>query len=179
MVLPEANAFAEAVHRYSDVIMSAMASQITAVSMVSSTVCSDAYNKKTKNRVTGLYEGKLPVTGEFPSQRASNAENVSIWWRHHDPINCLMACFYNNDNSLCWMSFRLNQNRIQVSYSTRKCWCRYNFIGSLFVGSCVKIPFLFCYYIYDLLIWSGLQPIYAYQYCWWYIKFCHSSNDDM
>ena len=24
-----------------------------------------------------------PVTGEFPAQRASNAENVSIWWRHH------------------------------------------------------------------------------------------------
>ena len=22
-------------------------------------------------------------TGEFPAQRASNAENVSIWWRHH------------------------------------------------------------------------------------------------
>ena len=25
-----------------------------------------------------------PVTHGFPSQRASNAENVSIWWRHHD-----------------------------------------------------------------------------------------------
>ena len=24
-----------------------------------------------------------PVTGEFPAQRASNAENVDIWWRHH------------------------------------------------------------------------------------------------
>ena len=24
-----------------------------------------------------------PVTGEFPTQMASNAENVSIWWRHH------------------------------------------------------------------------------------------------
>ena len=23
------------------------------------------------------------VTGGFPSQRTSNAENVSIWWRHH------------------------------------------------------------------------------------------------
>ena len=23
------------------------------------------------------------MTGEFPAQRASNAENVSIWWRHH------------------------------------------------------------------------------------------------
>ena len=24
-----------------------------------------------------------PVTGEFPAQKSSNAENVSIWWRHH------------------------------------------------------------------------------------------------
>ena len=26
------------------------------------------------------------MTGQFPAQRASNAENVSIWWRHHDAI---------------------------------------------------------------------------------------------
>ena len=36
-----------------------------------------------KLRVTGLCEGNAPVTGEFPAQRASNAENVSIGWRHH------------------------------------------------------------------------------------------------
>ena len=39
---------------------------------------------KKKPRVTGLCAGNSPVTGEFPAQRASNAENVSIWWRHHD-----------------------------------------------------------------------------------------------
>ena len=39
--------------------------------------------KKTpKLRVTGLC-GNSPVNGEFPAQMASNAENVSIWWRHH------------------------------------------------------------------------------------------------
>ena len=36
-----------------------------------------------KLRVTGLCAGNSPVTGEFPEQRASDAENVSIWWRHH------------------------------------------------------------------------------------------------
>ena len=42
-------------------------------------------SKKTlKLRVTGLCEGKSSVTGEFPAPRASNAENVSIWWRHHE-----------------------------------------------------------------------------------------------
>ena len=29
-------------------------------------------------------EGNSPGTGEFPAQMASKAENVSIWWRHHD-----------------------------------------------------------------------------------------------
>ena len=37
-----------------------------------------------KFRVTGLCAGNSPGTGEFPAQMASNAENVSIWWRHHE-----------------------------------------------------------------------------------------------
>ena len=69
---------------YSDVIMSAMASQITSLAIVYSTFYSRRRSKKTSNpRVTGLCEGNSPVTGEFPTQRASNAENGSIWWRHH------------------------------------------------------------------------------------------------
>ena len=40
--------------------------------------------KTSKPRVTGLCAGNSPVTDEFPAQRASNAENVSIWWRHHE-----------------------------------------------------------------------------------------------
>ena len=44
----------------------------------------DNRSKKTsKLRVTGFCEGNSPVTGEFPTQRASNAGNVYIWWRHH------------------------------------------------------------------------------------------------
>ena len=39
--------------------------------------------KTSKFRVTGLCAGNSPVIGEFPAQMASNAENVSIWWRHH------------------------------------------------------------------------------------------------
>ena len=39
--------------------------------------------KTSKLRVTVLCAGNSPGTGEFPAQRASNAENVSIWWRHH------------------------------------------------------------------------------------------------
>ena len=39
--------------------------------------------KTSKLRVTGLCVGNSTGTGEFPAQMASNAENVSIWWRHH------------------------------------------------------------------------------------------------
>ena len=39
--------------------------------------------KTSKLRVTGLCAGNSPGTGEFPAQMASNAEKVSIWWRHH------------------------------------------------------------------------------------------------
>ena len=39
--------------------------------------------KPSKLRVTGLCAGNSPGTCEFPAQMASNAENVSIWWRHH------------------------------------------------------------------------------------------------
>ena len=39
--------------------------------------------KTSKLRVTGYCERNPSVTGGFPSQRASNAENVSIWCRHH------------------------------------------------------------------------------------------------
>ena len=42
--------------------------------------------KTSKLRVTGFCAGNLPGTGEFPAQMASNAENVSIWWRHHGSV---------------------------------------------------------------------------------------------
>ena len=44
--------------------------------------------RTSKLRVTGLCERNSPVTGEFPAQRASNAENVFSWWRHYDDITC-------------------------------------------------------------------------------------------
>ena len=69
---------------YNDVMMGAMASQVTSLTIVYSTIYSGADQKKiSKLRVTGLCAGKSPGPGEFPAQMASNAENVSIWWRHH------------------------------------------------------------------------------------------------
>ena len=46
-----------------------------------------------KLRVTGLCVWNWPGTGEFPAQMASNAENVSIWWRHHARQFCKQRLF--------------------------------------------------------------------------------------
>ena len=50
-------------------------------------LCSRLFRRISKEtsklRVTGICAGNSPVTGEFPAQRTSDAENVSIWWRHH------------------------------------------------------------------------------------------------
>ena len=62
--------------------MSVIASQTTGVSIAYSTVCSGVDQRKhLRLCVIGLCEGNSPVTGEFPAQRASNAENVSISWK--------------------------------------------------------------------------------------------------
>ena len=65
--------------------------------------------KTSKLRVIGFCAGNSPVTGEFPeqrasnadrnsqvtgefpAQRASNADNVSIWWRDHVLANPLLV----------------------------------------------------------------------------------------
>ena len=68
-----------------------LASQITGVSIVCSSVGWGADQRKHQNYASlAVCVGNSPVTGEFPAQRASNAENVSIWWRHH-PFYCSRA----------------------------------------------------------------------------------------
>ena len=60
--------------------LSEWTSQIISLTIVFSTVYSDAdQRKKSKLRFTGLCAGNSPETGEFPAQMASYAENVSIW----------------------------------------------------------------------------------------------------
>ena len=63
--------------------MGAMASRITSLTNVYSTIYSGVDQRKhQKLRVTGLCAGNSPVTGEFPAQIVSNAEYVFIWRRH-------------------------------------------------------------------------------------------------
>ena len=56
-------------NHYSEVIMNAMASLITSLTIVYSNVYSGRSMKTSKLHVTGLCAGNSPVTGEFPAQR--------------------------------------------------------------------------------------------------------------
>ena len=60
-------------NRYNNVIMSSMSYQITGVYIFCPIVGPGA----------DLCAGNSPVTGGFPAQKAINAENVVILWRHH------------------------------------------------------------------------------------------------
>ena len=72
---------------YNDVIMSTMASQITSLTIVYSTVYSGTNQRK--------HQSSASLAGEFPTQMASNAEYVSIWWRHHGVSSIFPKCHLN------------------------------------------------------------------------------------
>ena len=78
-------------HHQSDVIMGTIASQITSLTIVYSIVYSDADQSKHQSSaslafVRGIHRG--PVN----SPHKCNAENVSIWWRHHDWVHAIFKC---------------------------------------------------------------------------------------
>ena len=60
-----------------------------------------------KFRVTGLCAGNSPDIGEFPAQMASNAENVSIWWRHHVPVKLDQSHGVWCSGPTCWQTLAL------------------------------------------------------------------------
>ena len=81
--------------------MGAMVPQITSLTIVYSTVYSAQIKEIIKAPRHWPLCGEFTVTGEFPAQRASNAENVSIWWRHHGDGTVLQsispACTTNRE----------------------------------------------------------------------------------
>ena len=65
--------------------MGTMVSQIISLTSVYSIGYSGADKKKHQSSASlAFVRGIRPVTDEFPAQMTSNAENVFIWWRHHE-----------------------------------------------------------------------------------------------
>ena len=81
--------------------------------------------------VTGLCVGNSPGTGEFPAQMASNAENVSISWRHHDvkAAYCIngvwkftwhsMDGLFSNSAHTSWLTFHGLGSKVKVTASEK------------------------------------------------------------
>ena len=87
-------------------IMTTIASQITSLTVVYSTVYSDADQRNIKAPRHWPLCGEFTGTSEFPAQRASYAENVSIWWRHHGCSCCNDSRVYNTLYTPLWKSNR-------------------------------------------------------------------------
>ena len=67
---------------YSDAIMGTMASQTTTLMIVYSTLIHAQIKENIKAPRHWPLCGNPPVTGELPTEKTSNAKNVSIWWHH-------------------------------------------------------------------------------------------------
>ena len=75
--------------------------------------------KTSKLRINGLCEGNSPETGEFSAQMASYAENVSIWWRHHEASWGVRHCRCS-DTSQIW-----NQSKGCIRKDLCQIWILY------------------------------------------------------
>ena len=110
----------------SDFIKGVTVSQITGVAIVCRTICWGADQRKQQSSVSLALVKKSPVTGEYP---ASNAENVFIWWRHHE--------FNQNFPTIgiSCLSWRLDTNITHEFILTHRDWLSliscYNFLWTL------------------------------------------------
>ena len=66
--------------------MGAMVTQITSLRLFIQPFIQAQIKENIKAPRHWLCQRNSPVTVEFLAQRASNAENAFIWWRHHKHI---------------------------------------------------------------------------------------------
>ena len=119
--------------------------------------------KTSKLRVTGLCAGNSPVTGEFPAQRASNAENVSIWWRHHGLLS-------NSAISIRVTSLAVGQSKNchrAKAKTSNGSWC-IGIKGEMSGTVCVTFTwdiYIYIWVVYSFCLFCCLFIIVT----WWYI----------
>ena len=146
-----------------------------------------------KLRVTGLCAGNSSVIGEFPAQMGSDAENVSIWWRHH------ASCKYNHPKAgaptVHWEQYclhdypadTLRNDDVGITSKRRHFdviaskWRRFDVITTLFLrhafGDNRDVEIFTIFFLYqnraDCLLSNDitqiLQSIYCLRYHYFYI----------
>ena len=102
--------------------------------------------------------GNSPGTGEFLAQMASNAENVSIWWRHHE------IDFFQHVGRERWYVFMYSSNVLVIDVYYLICdihdYLLYNITHiALFLLFIHFIDFILFYLCIDIFIyfifWRG------------------------
>ena len=71
------------INHYDDVIMTTMASHITSLTVVYSTVYSDADQRKHQSSASLAFVWGIHRDRWIPRTKGQLRGNVSIWWRHH------------------------------------------------------------------------------------------------
>ena len=108
-----------ALYHYSEVLLSGMGYQITGVSMVSSTVCSGADQRKHQSSASLAFVkgiNRCPV----------NSPHVSICWRHHD-IDYQIRCdntSWNHKLKPYLLAEYLEQDSVLLSQQKTIVWIR-------------------------------------------------------
>ena len=86
--------------------MTTMASQITSITVVYSTVYSDADQRNHQSSASLAFVWGIHRDRWIARQRVSYAENVSIWWRHHASLSNLTS-LSDAEVSVKWQAFQL------------------------------------------------------------------------
>ena len=138
--------------------MSLIASQITSLTIVYSTVYSDADQRKHQSSAQLAFVG----TDEFPAQMVCNEENVSIWWSF---IIVLLT--------LIWTTvyiFGLNIQLMFCTFCITETYCPHYIWRTT--------PNTLCHYLSSKLSWQLINDSNIILACWCIpLRWCHSKRD--
>ena len=107
---------------YSDVTVSAMTSQITGVSIIFSTVCSCADQRKHQSSASLAFVRGIHQSPVDSPDKGQQRGFISIWWRHNDTLRvCFVVCagsviqvFSYNDPLKCYMIYSRTMTQIKA-----------------------------------------------------------------
>ena len=103
--------------------------------------------------------GNSPETREFPAQMASNAENISIWWRHHVMV-CRQPGHYLNALSI--EPLQTSFSGIWMRITRGECiwkWRLLNILPQCVVTDLCQIFFVLWLGIFHLLVPKKNSPV--------------------
>ena len=93
-----------------------MMSQIAGVSVICSTICSDADQGKHQGSASLTFVKGIHRWWVVPVKRASNAENVSIWWGPHVVVSSSRLEMHLHQTTLDHQQAQCGQDKFQRYY---------------------------------------------------------------